>query len=89
MLPVGYHEVDAIIAQDIGNLVGIGNDTDGALLHCHPSKLGRHHHTALNVNMGVDEAGQEIGRTLRNIALGRDALDDAVGYGYLSVVDAA
>ena len=80
MPPVGYHEVDALIAKHVADFVRVGNDTYRPLLHRHTGKFGRHHHTALDVHMTVDEARHPIGSVAGYVVPWCDA-------GYHAVVD--
>ncbi len=55
------HVADAGDAQHVGDLVGIGDDGGGAARHDGPGELGHGHHARLDVDVGVDQAGADVG----------------------------
>ena len=81
------HEVHARNAEDVGDLVGIGDGGHGAVRHRHAGELVGRQERALDVHVGVDEPRQEPGVVGGRIP--RDRGDTAAGYGQRGGADAA
>ena len=62
-IPVLNHKFDSLKPADVGNLVGVADRGNGTVPYCHPCKFTGHQHGALNVDVGVSEAGHDV--TLR------------------------
>ncbi len=58
-LGVVEHPPHPLDAQHVGDLVRVGDDGGGAARHDGTRQLRRRHHAALDVHVGVDEAGQD------------------------------
>lgn len=72
------HKVDALNAQDVGNLVRVGDDGNGALSDGETGKMLGKKERGLDVDVAVDKTRQEIGSLWRNGARG-EGNDAAVG----------
>ena len=57
---VADHEIDAVDAQDIRDLVRVGDDADGAVGDGDAGVFAREEHRTLNVDVAVDEARQQV-----------------------------
>ena len=65
---LGQHELEARLAENVGDLVRIADRRDGAVADRDPGEFRRREHAALDVDVGVDEAGQENpGRRARRL----------------------
>ena len=60
LAPVADHKVDTLHAEHVAYLVGVGHDTDGAVAHHHTGILAGHEHRTLDVDVTVDEPGQQV-----------------------------
>jgi hypothetical protein len=58
------HELHAGNAQDIGDFVRIGNRRNGPVHHGSPAKLARDEKRAFDMDVSVDEAGEDVGIAL-------------------------
>lgn len=54
------HVADAVETEDVGDLVRVGDGADGAVGDGDAGELRRGEHGALDVDVGVDEAGAEV-----------------------------
>lgn len=88
------HGPDAGRAADICNLVGVGGYGGGAAGQDQLREPGGGHHTALNVHMGVDEAGDGVAARSVDLLVcrvgevdGAYVRYDAAGDGYVPLDD--
>ena len=78
------HEVDAVNAHDVGNLMGIGDHGGGAVGQERPAQLRRRDQGALQVDVAVHKARQDdpAGHVVFHVALvASHAHDEPVGHG--------
>ena len=54
-------ELDTGLSEDIGDFVGVGDGGDGAVGRGEAGELGGDEHGRFDVDVGVDEAGEEVG----------------------------
>lgn len=54
------HIVDTLYAKHIANLMRVGNHTDGTMTDSNVRKLVGYHHTALDMNVTVDETWHDV-----------------------------
>ena len=59
LFAVGNHQPHAVETEHVGDLVRIGDGGDRSVSHCEPRELARDHHRAFDVNVRVDEAGED------------------------------
>jgi hypothetical protein len=60
-MTVEDHEFDAGEAADVGDLVGIGDGSDGSVYDGQAGKFAGDEEGALDMDVGVDEAGEDEG----------------------------
>ena len=61
MAPVFQHVPDAFQTVDIGDFVRIGHDAGGAVREYQPGETRGAYHAGFDMDVGVDEAGQQVG----------------------------
>ena len=85
------HPVDAVVAEDVGYLVGIGDDRRGAARGDHPGVFDRGQEARFDMDMRVDQARAEVPASQIQGGLGLEAVVDAddvaLVYRYDSPVD--
>ena len=59
--PVFQHVPDAFQSVDVGDFVRIGHDAGGAVREYQPGETRGAHHAGFDMDVGVDEAGQQVG----------------------------
>jgi hypothetical protein len=60
-MTVADHEFDAGEAADVGDLVGIGDGSDGPMDDGEASEFGGDEKGAFDMDVGVNEAGEDEG----------------------------
>ena len=86
------HEVDPLEAEDVGELVGVGDHRGRAVGDHRPCELDRREHRALDVDVAFDEARSEVGPVQVDHPVSpvlADAHHDLVGNGHIGLMDVA
>jgi len=64
--PVFQHVPDAFQSVDVGDFVRIGHDAGSAVREYQPGETRGAHHAGFDMDVGVDEAGQQVGSSRVN-----------------------